>query len=264
MMLTNYLVNINHMEDIETLKKVGITTFLFALDEFSIGYEKTFSVNEINNVKEDKYVLINRLLDSSDVDALKNTLGDLNVQGFVFEDIGLINILNDANIKGKKILFMNHFNSNYASINAWLKYVDSVIVSNELTEKEYVDILKLVNKPVVLQVFGYNEIMYSRRYLLSNFYKKFELNGDSFNTITDNVTHIKFHLVESKYGTVALSEHIYNGRRLLNKDNVLFYYLNTSFIKTEDTLKFLNGDDVLNSDEGFLDKPTIYKLRSDN
>lgn len=264
MILPNYLVSINNIKDIDKYKKVGLTTFLFALKEYSIGYESYFDVDTINQICGNKYVLINRLLDSKDIDNLKKILPNLHVNGFIFEDIGLINVFKELDIKGQKILFMNHFNCNYASINTWLNYVDSVFVSNELTEEEYDLILKNVSKPIVVNIFGYNEIMYSRRFLLTNFYKNFKLKNQPFNTIEDKVSHIKFHLVESEYGTIALSEHIYDGRRLYNKNNILFYYINMSFISNEKLYKFLKGETVPNSDNGFLDTPTVYKIRGDN
>ena len=264
MILNNYLVSINNLNDIEKYKKVGISTFLFALKDYSIGYEKTFTIEEINNINEKKYVLINALLTSEDIDNLKKIINSLNVDGFIFEDVGLINVLNELNKPAKKILYMNHFNCNSASVNAWLNYCDSVVLSNELTLDEYRYISEHVDSPIVLNVFGYNEIMYSKRKLLSNYYQKFMVDGKKMNTIEDQVSHIKFHLVETDLGTIALSEHIFNGSKLLNLNNVLFFYLNTSFISTDEVFKFVSGETLVNTDEGFLNTPTIYKLRGDN
>lgn len=264
MMLNNYLVSINNVSDIEKYKKVGITTFLFALKDYSIGYENTYSIEDINQINESKYVLINALLTSKDIDNLKLIISNLNVDGIIFEDVGLINIINELKMNVKKILYMNHFNCNSASVNTWLQYCDSVILSSELTLEEYKYIVNNVKHPIVLNVFGYNEIMYSKRQLLSNYYKKFNVKGNKINTIEDQVSHIKFHLVETDLGTIALSEHIFNGSKLLDLNNVLYYYLNTSFISTDDVIKFINDETVSNTDEGFLNTPTIYKLRGDN
>ena len=164
----NYIASINNLDDINKYKKAGITTFLFALKNYSIGYEKAFNIDEINSVNEKKYVLISQILDNNKIDSLKLVIKDLNVDGFIFEDIGLINILKDIN--KDKILFMNHFNCNYKSINEWLNYVDSVFVSNELTYDEIKEITKNVNKKIILHVFGYNQIMYSKRKLFTNYY----------------------------------------------------------------------------------------------
>ena len=258
--MTNYLVNINNIDDIKDYKKVGITTFVFALKDYSIGYDKEYSVDEINNVNENKYVIINRLLDTKDIESIKDILPKLNVNGFIFEDIGLINIFKELNIKGNKILYMNHFNNNSMSINYWLEYVDSVFVGNELTYDEYKSILSKVNKPLVLHIFGYNQIMYSRRLLLSNFYKNYNLNSKKEGTVKDQNSDTIFHIKESNLGTIFYSNKIFNGKRLLDLDNVLYYYINTTKIDKNIVLDFIGGKDI-DSDEGFLDKKTIYKLK---
>ena len=69
------LINIENLEDIEKYEKIGINNFLFAVPEFSIGY-KTFRLDEINNIKCNKYLLINRIFDSDDVDNFKEFIKD--------------------------------------------------------------------------------------------------------------------------------------------------------------------------------------------
>lgn len=258
---TKLLVSINNINDIEKYKMVGISTFVFALKDYSIGYEKSFSYEEINSIKEKKYVIINQVLDNNKIDSLKQILPKLNVDGFIFEDIGLINLFRDLNIKGQKILFMNHFNCNYESVNLWLDYVDSVFISNELTYDELKEIASKCKKEIVLHVFGYNQIMYSKRKLLSNYYKYNEKKIKLKNTIKDKASEIKFNVIEDNNGTVFLSCKVFDGRSLLVLENVLYYYMNTSYINIEDVINFIKGEEVDNSDDGFLNKKTIYKLK---
>ena len=260
-MKTKFLVTINNISDVEKYKKVGISTFVFALKDYSIGYEKTYSYEEINNINEKKFVLINQVLDNNKIDSLKEILPKIIVDGFIFEDIGLINVFKELNISGQKILFMNHFNCNYESVNAWLEYVDSVFISNELTFDEIKEITLKSKKEIVLHVFGYNQIMYSKRKLLSNYYKYNNKEIKLKNTIKDKASDIKFNVIEDNNGTVFLSCKVFDGRRLLELENVLYYYMNTSFINVDDVLKFINGQDIDETDSGFLDKKTIYKLK---
>jgi hypothetical protein len=259
--ITKYLVSLNNLNDLITYQKVGINNFLLPLDSFCVGYENTFTVSEINNLNADKFVLINRLLDNNDLNNLKNILPKIKCNGFIFEDVGLINIFKELNIKGIKILFINHFNCNYLSINYWLEYVDSVLISNELTFKEYKQINKKVNKDIVLSILGYNQVMYSRRTLITNYNDQFNLPKTKNVTITKQNSELKYHLVENNYGTVALSNKVFNGYQLLKLNHVLFYYLNTSFLKVSDIINFIRTGDFLDSDDGFLFKPTIYKLK---
>jgi hypothetical protein len=39
---------------------------------------------------------------------------------------------------------------------------------------------------------------------------------------------------------------------------------NTSYISKEDVINFINTGNIDNSDEGFLDKPSFYKLKGGN
>ena len=258
--INNYLVSINDINDIKEYKEVGITTFVFALRDYSIGYEKYFDIEEINDIKENKYVIINRLLNTKDIESIKKILPKLNVNGYIFEDIGLINVFKELNISGTKILYMNHFNNNSLSINYWLDYVDSVFVGNELTYDEYKVITSKVNKPIVLNIFGYNQAMYSRRLLLSNYYKKYNHDIKRSGHIKDQNSDISYNIKEEDLGTIIYSNKIFDGRRLLDLDNVLYYYLNTSFITKNIVFDFINNKEI-DKDYGFLDKKTIYKLK---
>ncbi len=257
----NYLVSINDIDNIEKLKRVGINTFLFALKDYSIGYEKYFTIDEINNIDEKKYVLINKVLNTVEIENLKKIVFNLNVDGIIFEDIGLINVLKDYN--KDKILFMNHFNTNSMTINEWLKYVDSVVLSNELTYSEYEKLVSLSDKEVVLNIFGYNQVMYSKRSLITNFENHFNENINHFNEISDKNSDLKFKIIEQDGETIILSNNIFDGRRLLNLNNIKYYYINSSFIDIESIIKFINNESIDNSDEGFLDKPTFYKLKGE-
>ena len=258
---TKILVSINNIEDIADYKKVGVTTFLFALKDYSIGYEKTYTIDEINNINEKKYVLINRLLNTKEIEELKSIINTIKCDGFIFEDVGLINNINDTY---EKILFINHFNTNSSTINTWLTYCDSVVLSSELTYDEYKTILSKVNKDVVLNTFGYNQVMYSKRSLLTNYNEHFNQDKTYKNTIKDKNSELRFKILEQNGETIVLSNSIFNGSRLFNLDNVKYYMFNTSYISKEDVINFINTGNIDNSDEGFLDKPSFYKLKGGN
>lgn len=252
-----FLVSLNNLEEIETYKKEGISSFLLPLKDYTVGYPNTYSVSEINSVKENKYCLINKVLDNKEIDALKRILPTIDVKGFIIEDIGLIRFLKA--LKKQVILFINHFNSNYNSINEWLNYVDSVFVSNELTKEELYVITENAIKPVVLHLFGYNQVMYSKRNLVTNYETHYHLPLTDTLDIEDKMGQVKFHLYQNEAGTVALSNHI-AALDVLALPNVYYYYLNTSFIPLETTLAFLRGEEIPNSDDGFLRRATVFKI----
>ena len=96
-MKTNKLIiNINNLTEIEEYKKIGITNFLFAIEDFSIGYA-TFSLEELRKIDANIYLLINRMMDNEAILALKKL--DLSfTKGIFFEDVGVFQTLKDKNI----------------------------------------------------------------------------------------------------------------------------------------------------------------------
>jgi hypothetical protein len=265
--MSNILIYVDKLEYIDDYRKAGVSAFLFGLEEFCVGYN-TYSLSVIDSVEvSNKYLLVNRVLDCKSIDKLRDILKDIKgIKGIVFEDIGVLNVINDLKLDVEKILFQNHFGTNKDSINFWLDRVDSMVVSNEITYNEIDYICKNVNKSVVLHLFGYNQVMYSRRLLLSNWSEEFNIEKKSTNVISDVATGIKFRAMENEYGTVMYSENIFNGSRLLNLGNVRYYYVNTTMIDHNVVMDFLSNKEHSSEleDNGFLDKETIYKLKERN
>ena len=266
-MISKILLYIDNLKYIDEYREVGVSTFLFALKGYCVGYN-TNTLEEINNVNiSNKFVLINRVLESKDIDNLREILPKLKVDGIVFEDVGVYNLIKELKLDIKMILFQNHFNTNSFSVNFWLDRVDSVVISNELTYGEIKEIVNNVSKSVVLNLYGYNQVMYSRRLLLSNWSEEFNIPYKNSNVIEDIATHVRFRAIENEYGTVMYSDKIFNGKELLDLDNVLYFYVNSMMVEHNelmDYLKDMNRDRNNMEDDGFLNKETIYKLKERN
>ena len=199
------------------------------------------------------------MLENSDIDKLKQILSNNNqIKGIVFDDLGLIEVLKDINIE--KILLLNHLATNYESINYYLDYVDSVVVSIDITELEIKEILKNAKKKLVLNVFGLNNLMYSKRKLLSNYQKHYNL--DNNNEIDAHINDYYFHIFENEWGTTFYSKKYYNATKLIGLENVLYYWYNPVFLDCEKIKNIVLNNDLsgIDYDDGFLNKKTIYKL----
>jgi len=266
------LISINNLEDIKKYRRVGITAFLFPLKEFSIGYPNTFEINDITEIDADNYILINRLLDNQAIQEVKNIICNLpdSIKGIVFDDIGILNICKNENVKQELILFQTHFATSTKNVNYWLNEVDSVVLSNEITKEEIKEIESSATKPICIQVFGLNPIMYSRRMLISNYNTAFKEHIENIVTLEERISKMKFLMFEDKYGTVMFNKNIYNAIELIDLGNIKYFYINTMFLDTDDIIKILhmiknNNVDLnkinIESDSGFLYKETIYKLK---
>ena len=249
----NKLVTVTNREIIDDLRNIPNVTLVYPLKSFCVGFTDYFDISEI-----DDYVLVNRILDDNDIDKLESILNSSNIKGIVFDDLGIIDIV--ANLDITKILLLDHLATNTKSINYYLEYVDSVVVSNDLTEEEIRNIVANVSKPLVINVFGLKTLMYSRRLLLSNYEMYHNLKEERI--VDANIEDKYFKIVENDYGTLFYAKNYYNALCLLDLDNVLFFWYNPIFLDNEKIIKLVLDNDItdINSELLFLDKKTYYKV----
>lgn len=255
------LINIENLSDIEEYKKIGINNFLFAVDNFSIGY-KTFDINSLINIKENKYLLINKIFNTEDINEFKEIIPLLNkFNGIIFEDIGVYHLLKDTNIN--LIWNQSHFATNYSSINYWLDLTNSAVISNELTKEEVKEIIDKSNKKIILNVFGKNNIMYSRRTLLTNFNKYFKLKTNKEIILKENISNCEFRMLENESGTFTFDNNYFNiidYIKYFNNDNILFYLVYPFGLSVSEIKDIIENNSNIKYNDGFMNKKTIYKL----
>ncbi len=253
------LISPKNIEEINKYKKIGITNFLFAIQDFSIGYPE-YNIEDLKELDINIYLNINILLDTKKINDFKKLIPQLDfVKGIFFEDVGLYYLLKNENIP--LIWNQAHFVINSVSINLWLEKVHSAQLANELTKEEIIYILDNTTKPIVLPVFGHNIAMYSRRALLSNFNKFHNLESVKSGNLTINEDN-SFYSIENSNGTALFFSKPFNYYNILNELNdnkILFYYFDLTKYNYEDYLDIINNK-FTESEEKFLNNKTIYKL----
>ncbi len=261
----NILLLVDNYEIVPKLKKISNITFLFPLHDYTVGFPHTFKLEEI---PPNSYLFVNRIMDNEAITNFKQILENLpsTITGLVFDDIGVLNILNDLKLNLTTILFLNHLNCNYESINAYLQYVDSVVPSPDITLEELAEILAHAKKPLTPYTFGHINIMYSRRTLLSNYNAHFHENVASLATLEEELTHQKFKIIENPYGTVIYTNKPFNGLTIRTKDNILFNLINSLFLSPEEVLKIVTSSDSLEEIYPYKylsTKKTIVKIKEE-
>lgn len=249
------LININKLSEIEEYRKIGYTNFLFAVEKFSIGYPSF----KLEDIPDNAFVLLNRVMDTVTIDELNSVKDKFKrFRGIIFEDLGVFQIFKGENIP--LIWFQNHFATNYNSINFYLSDgCSSAIISNELTKDEITEILSKTQKPLVFNAFGKNNIMYSRRELLSNYNKYMGL--DDYNDVELDTGKERLFARESDYGTMIFYNEYFNYIEFassLDDSNILFFLIMNFDLKVLDIDAIINGKK--NGNAGFLNKKTVYKL----
>ena len=247
------------LNNIEAYKKEGLNNFLFALKGYSIGYN-SFLFDEIKDIDANVYILMNRLLTDTDIDEFLKLDIPKNVKGFIIEDIGLLEVIDK---KYKVIIFENHLNNNYETINIMLEDADSLVISNDITLDEIETILSKTNKNLVLFAFGKQMVMYSRRYLVTNYLKEYDYDIKHELLVTEKVSGKEFYLKENEYGTAIFNNKYLDYRNNLQKidDNkIMHYIIDTSNLSSKDVIDIINMKPFENVTDGFMHKNTVYKV----
>lgn len=256
-----YLIVVTN-EDLLNLKVKNIN-FLFPITGYSVGFLKTFKLEEIKT--PESYLYINRILDKEAIQNLKEDLKKIpsSIEGICFTDLGILNLVKNLNLQVKLIYMQNHNTTNAVSINAYLEYVDSVLISTDITEVEIKRILDSTTKPLVVPYFSLVEVMYSRRTLLSNYNENFGYSKKQEEVLHESISNQDFLAIENDYGTILYAKKFIDYRSI-EHENIMYRYINPLGLTKEGLESVLKGEDMSSiSDKGFLYKETYYRLKED-
>ncbi len=258
----NFLMVVTNEEMLEM--KVKNINFLFPIVEYSVGFLKTFSLKEIHT--PNSFVYINRILDTKSIQNLKKELKNINknanILGICFTDLGILKLIEDECLSLQLIYMQNHNTTNATSINYYLEYVDSVLISTDITLEEINCILNKAKKPLVVPYFSLVDAMYSRRTLLTNYQENFHLELKNMSVLREEISNNDFLAIENEYGTVFYQKKFIDYRNITHK-NILYRYVNPLGLEKSTLEKILMGEKHIESDTGFLFKETFYRLRED-
>lgn len=246
-----------------TLEKVTNSYFLFPLKDFSIGYEKKFTLEEIPN---HSYIYINRLLDHEDILKFQTLLPLIQekVKGIVFEDLGILEILRENKIQVETIFYPSHAICSSYTVNSYLEEMDTVILSNDITKEEIQEILTKASKPIGMLIYGHLPYMYSRRTLLTNYEKNFNLPIQKVKKIKEPISKQEFLVFEDEKGTILYDPCVYENRYFLSAANISYFLIDLNMIEVKNVKTFLEewvkNESKNNTTSGFLNRKTIYRL----
>lgn len=269
--MSNLVVIPGKMEDINKILNMDIKGIILGVKSLSI-YPLELDIDSIigikNNTDKKVYVIINKMIHNNDLDIVReviNKINDSNIDGIILYDLGVFNIIKKMNVNKELILSMEHLN---ASINSHLFYkkrgITGSIVTNDITYNEVLDIKNNTGMNIFYMVYGYLPIFYSRRCLITNYFKYIDKvsNSDRYYIYNDN---IKYMVIEHNFGTIIYSplvNMINEIDKLSDIDSLIIDLSYNNDINIID--KYLNKEHMDNTYTGFFDKKTIYKLRGGN
>ena len=249
-------------------KDVVFNNLILPLKDYSIGFDVYYTVSEINSLskKLNISVIINKFLHKEDIKNIINIINELeidNIKYIFVEDLGLVSLLDN----NKVVVSQNHIINNYDSINYFksLGY-SNILVNNDLTINEIKEIISKTSSNLFMYFISKNNLMYSKRRLLTAFsnYKNSDISKKE--VITEKVSNHKLIIKEEKCGTCIFNKCIFAGNKYiseLSSVNKIVNLSNMDEFETKTILKYMdkvNLSDYIEIDDYFLDNVIPYKV----
>ena len=271
------LIKVNNYNDL----KYPSDGFILGVLDYSFLFSKTFSVKEIKLIiKENKdkeiFAELNYIVPNSKIDEYKNVLKSLDklgLKGIIVGDIAALTY----NLETPIILNQLHLNNSSLTINHYYKNgVAGFILTNDITIDEINTIRKNTKAILFKEVFTLPHLSTSLRKLVSNYKNYFNIDSNSKNYyICENKKDTYYSVIEDNYGTHILGSKVLNLFDELDYLDVNYIILNNYMLDNEKFKKvldiFINNDkeksfyikNEFDTDKGFINKKTIYKVKKD-
>ena len=213
------VVHLNSRKFINDFIEIGIKNFIVGTKYFSCRQALSLDYQELKDLNEqlkDKklWVLVNALIEEHNLDELVDHLAKLNeikIAGILFQDFSVLQICKENNYNFEMIYSPDTLNTNQATLN-YLKTlgINSAFLAREIPLNEKMMIAKNTDLKTMVQVHGVEYMAYSKRKLLSNYFKETGIDHgvliDDNLTIQANAVNYRCHIYEDKFGCHVLSE----------------------------------------------------------
>lgn len=207
------------IKDLEILHNAD--AFIVGNSQFAVRLVHSFSLMEIQNMileghllGKEVYVSVNKIFVQNELEELKeylNTVENYSPDGYVFADLGVLNIAKEMNITAKMIYNPETLIVNYQDMNFYLSLgIKAVIISKEVTLENILLCGKKAVGNVGILGHGYYHLFYSKRKLIKNYFDYYQEDGRPY--ISNYAMFVKehtrpdmFHIYQDDNGTSIMS-----------------------------------------------------------
>ena len=216
----------------DKLKTDGI---ILSLKDYSVQSTIYYDLDEIKDIikkypKLEVFIKMNKNIFNDEIDKLKEMLielNKLNIKGIFFYDLAILNIKQELNLDVDLVWDQSHMVNNYRTCdyyyNEGVKYA---LLGKEITLEEIKEIVEKSKITSMVEVVSTPAIAYSKRKLLTNYYKSINKTKKDTLEILEKVTNKYYIVKESNNGTSFYTKDIMNGTSII-KD---LYSVNTPYI----------------------------------
>ncbi|MBQ9024520.1 MAG: U32 family peptidase [Bacilli bacterium] len=299
--MNNIIVSLPTKENFKFFSENKIDGFAMGIENFSENFNHYIKesnlkkvIDDINKNNHKVYIMLNKLYFNNQIDDLKKLLkklSKLNIEAIIFSDIAVFNIVKENNLD-IKLIWHSKMVTNSKSINFYEKRgLYGYIITPQITLDEFIKITKNTNSKAIIKLFGYTNMATSSRSLITNYFNNFNINKDSNKKyyMYEKITKEFYPIVESDY-TNFFSSKVLNGimeyKKLINNNIDCMIYLDDYMINensfyniieafvalknhpndeafAEKLKKVIDSNMFNETDNGFLNNKTIYKVKKD-
>ena len=269
----------------DKLKTDGI---ILSLKDYSVQSTIYYDLDEIKEIinkypKLEVFIKMNKNIFNDEIDKIKEMLielNKLNIKGIFFYDLAILNIKQELNLDVDLVWDQSHMVNNYRTCdyyyNEGVKYA---LLGKEITLEEIKEIVEKSKITSMVEVVSTPAIAYSKRKLLTNYFKS--INKDKKNTleILEKVSNKYYIVKESNNGTSFYTKDIMNGTSIIKE----LYSVKTPYIimreegipdfdeLVTDTYEYIENEckdnnyiekyKKLGDNTNFFFKETMYKVK---
>jgi len=268
---------------IENIKCDGL---ILALKDYAVESVCYYTIDEIKDIKKsdlEVFVKVNRNFFNEDIDGLKEVLKELDnigVDGVFFYDLAVLQIKKELKLDLNLIWNQTHMVNNYRTCDYYYdKGVKYALLGKEITLDEICEIINKSKINCMVEVISMPSVAFSKRKLVTNYYKDLGKDGDKNLLVKEKVTGDFYKVIEDNYGTCFYLNKITNGTSVIKE----LYNVNCPYIilreygidnfseLVNDTYSYIKDGCIdsnylskyekLGDSSNFFFKKTIYKVK---
>ncbi len=266
--MNNLAIILGKEEDINLARTNGINELIIGVKDLSI-YPYEMDIDDIIALSNDFNITIaiNRMIHNSSLDLVRKVLEKVRIskiKKILFYDLGIYKISQDLNIKKELVISQEHLNaSTKSNLFYYKKGIKNSFISSDITYEEVLDIKEKSKMKIYYTVYGYLPIFYSRRLLLSNYFKYIKKDmKDNTYYITNN--DLRYMIKEYSYGTIIYSPLVNLSNKVHLLKDIDYLVIDLSYCDDKEVIsKFILNRDT-NNYIGFFDEKTIYKVKEED